>query len=115
MGCIINRRNFLYSFPFILNANFKRFIIVEITDVNKKSMLAIDETKIEEIPFKIINKYPNAFVIEIKYSENEKYLFKKIFWQVPLLEDFNLWTKQKWIINKKIYDNEKIELILCGF
>lgn len=114
MECNISRRHFLLNLPFVLNLKFKKSIIVEVHEKTKNYTFIFEETKLEEIPFKIINKFPHSFMLEIKFSENEKYLFKKIFWQVPLLEDFNLWTRQKWIKNKKNYDDENIDLIICS-
>lgn len=115
MDVKLNRRNFLISIPFCFNFQFKKNILVTINRNGEKINYIYEEMKIEEIPFKISSQHPDFSEFIIQYSENEKYIFKKIFWNVPLLEDLNLLNKQKWNKNKKIWDDEKVELIIVGF
>lgn len=110
----MNRRNFLYSLPFILNFNTKKGILITLNQNNKEYIFEMDEIRLEEIPLKILNKYSDASFIKVEYSKSKKYLYTRVFWKVPLLEEFNLWIRQKWIEEKNIWNEDEVELIIGG-
>lgn len=115
MDAKFNRRKFLISIPFLLNIKLKKNLVVIVFKNNKEIYYYYDYAKVEEIPFKILNNHQDCTELIVQYSNDEKYYFKQIFWKVPLLEDLKLWSKQKWNKFDKIWDEEKVELILTSF
>jgi hypothetical protein len=111
----ITRRKFLLSIPFFLNINLKKNMIIEVHNNNGSKIFYKDEVKIEEVSFKIIKEHINATTIEIKYSGKDKYLFKKLLWKVPLFEDLNLWSRQKWDNNNNKWNEDDMELFFIVF
>jgi len=115
MNYKISRRKFLLSIPFIINSSLKKNILVEIIENNKKIYYHYEDMALEEVPLKIIPNHPNSSRIIVIFYNEKKYLYTKIFWKVPLLEDFNLWNRQKWKKDMNIWDEENIDLIISGF
>jgi hypothetical protein len=109
----IIRRKFLLSIPFFLNINFKKNMIIEVHSDSGRKIFYKDAVKIEDILLEVIKEHTNATTIEIKYSKKDKYLFKRIFWKVPLFENLNLWSRQKWDNNK--WDEDDMELFFIVF
>jgi len=109
----INRRKFLLSIPFFLNINFKKNMIIEVHSDNGRKIFYKDVVKIEKVILEVIKEHANATIIEIQYSKKDKYLFKRIFWKVPLFENLNLWSREKWDNNK--WDEDSMELFFIIF
>jgi hypothetical protein len=103
----ITRRKFLLSIPFFLNINLKKNMIIEVHNNNGSKIFYKDE--------EIIKEHINATTIEIKYSGKDKYLFKKLLWKVPLFEDLNLWSRQKWDNNNNKWNEDDMELFFIVF